>query len=541
MLKLFRNGMVSLVLLARSLSLADGTEVVVIYNSSLPESRAVAEHYARARAVPADQIFGFALPETETITRAVFRERLQQPLAKKLESQKLWQFGRGDLPGTNGTTYRTSRKVIGSKIRYAVLCYGVPLKISSDSTLREAAAETMRPEIRRNEAAVDSELACLPLLKAGYTVTGFHPNPLFGTTNAAALHPTNGLLLVARLDGPTPAVARRLVDQAVAVETNGLWGRAYFDTRNVADPNYKVGDEWIETAAKIARQLGYDVELDRGGDTFPAGFPMSQIAIYQGWYREHVGGPLAAPEVEFMPGAFAYHLHSFSANSLRTTTNHWVGPLLAKGATCTMGSVFEPYLTGTPDLAMFTSRWLQLGFTFGEAAAAAQSLVSWQTTVIGDPLYRPFGRPLPEQHLALLAQTNRLAEWSLARVANVSRDRGVGVIEMTTALEETPLTKTSAVLTEKLAELYDALGKPASALATWNRALSLNPTPQQRLRLRLILAEKSTAAGRKPEAQAQYQSLLDENPNYAAASSIRQKLAALAPPPANPSVTNQVR
>jgi hypothetical protein len=31
------------------------------------------------------------------------------------------------------------------------------------------------------------------------------------------------------------------------------------------------------------------------------------------------------------------------------------------------------------------------GYTFGEAAWAAQPVLSWQTTVIGDPLYRPFG------------------------------------------------------------------------------------------------------------------------------------------------------
>src|SRR5689334_3507560 len=82
--------------------------------------------------------------------------------------------------------------------------------------------------------------------------------------------------------------------------------------------------------------------------------------------------PTTRPAVEFVPGAFAYHLHSFSAASLRSTTRNWVGPLLAKGATITMGCVDEPYLSGTPDVAVFVSRLIFFGFTFGQAAYASQ-------------------------------------------------------------------------------------------------------------------------------------------------------------------------
>ena len=119
---------------------------------------------------------------------------------------------------------------------------------------------------------------------------------------------------------------------------------------------------------------------------------MSHIAIYAGWYASDVNGPFALPKVEFMPGAFAYHLHSFSADTLRSTTANWCGPLLAKGATCTMGCVYEPYLAATPNIAFFLQALFN-GYTFGEAAWAAQAALSWQTTVIGDPLYRPFGKP----------------------------------------------------------------------------------------------------------------------------------------------------
>ena len=39
-----------------------GTEVVVVFNSRLPESREVADYYARRRGVPANQVLGLDLP-----------------------------------------------------------------------------------------------------------------------------------------------------------------------------------------------------------------------------------------------------------------------------------------------------------------------------------------------------------------------------------------------------------------------------------------------------------------------------------------------
>ncbi len=57
-----------------------------------------------------------------------------------------------------------------------------------------------------------------------------------------------------------------------------------------------------------------------------------------------------------------------------------------------MGCVYEPYLSLTPNVAVFLERFTIGQFTFGEAAWAAQPALSWQTTVVGDPLYRPFGR-----------------------------------------------------------------------------------------------------------------------------------------------------
>ena len=505
-----------------------GDEVIIVYNTRVPESKGVADHYAERRHVPASQIYGFPLSTNESMSRAEFREALQKPLAETLKKQKLWQIGPTIIHATTNHPGRVEWKVVESKIRYAALCYGVPLRIDRDPNLKEEGMENLRPEMRRDEAAMDSELTLLPLIEEKLPLAGPLHNPVYTTTNAAMLHPTNGVLLVTRLDGPTPAIARGLVDKALQAEADGLWGRAYFDLRNTTEPGYKMGDDWIRGASEICRHLGFETVVDENPGTFPAGFPMSHIAIYIGWYDGNVSGPFAQPTVEFMPGAFAYHLHSFSAGTLRSTNQNWVGPLLAKGAAITMGCVNEPYLSGTPDVAVFTARLIFHGFTFGEAACASQPVLSWQTTVVGDPLYRPFGKNPDRLHQDLEQRKSKLIEWSYLRVIDINQALGKPTAELVALLEQLEMTRQSAVLSEKLGDLYTAQGKPSSAVHTYRQALQLDPSRQQRIRLLLTLAEKLLALDRTQEGYQEYQKLLHEFPDYPDRLAIYRKLLPLA-------------
>jgi hypothetical protein len=289
-----------------------------------------------------------------------------------------------------------------------------------------------------------------------------------------------------------------------------------------------MGDDWIRTASEICRHLGFETVVDEHTGTFPASFPMSHIAIYAGWYDQDVSGPFARPNVEFMPGAFAYHLHSFSACTVRSTNRAWVGPLLAKGATITMGCVDEPYLAGTPEIGVFMARLVLHGFTFGEAAYAGQGVLSWQTTVVGDPLYRPFGRNPEQVHQELERRQSKYVEWSWLKLVDMNLANGKTVGGMITLLEELPATKKSAVLSEKLGDLYAAQGKPSSAVHTYEEALKLDASPQQRIRLFLALADKLLALDREQEAYETFQKLLQEFPDYPGQLSVYQRLLPLA-------------
>lgn len=527
MMNIFARLSLLLLVFAPSIVHAGGNEVVVIYNDQVPASKDVAEYYAKMRDVPDSQVFGFSLPTTEVMSRDEFRSQLQLPLAEKLESSRLWRFGYTTIQGANGTPVHSVRCVTASKIRYALLCYGVPLRIAVDPNVREPENPSVPDLFHGNGASVDSELAWLPLIENDERLSGPMPNRLYGCTNSALLYPTNGILLVTRLDGPGPDIAMGLVKKSVEAEKEGLWGRSYFDTRGITDPHYKLGDEWISGCAKLCTILGYDPIVDTNPGTFTADFPMSQIAIYAGWYSENVDGPFAQPVVEFMPGAFAYHLHSFSAATLRSTTDHWCGPLLAKGATCTMGCVDEPSLQFTPNVDAFLARWMVDGFTFGEAAWAAQPALSWQTTVIGDPLYCPYGKS-PQKLYNTLKRTHSPAlQWYYWRICNAYQAKGAPLFDLENDLENLPITDTSPVLTEKLADLCDLQGKPDSAIEFYQKALSLDPSPEQRIQIRLALAKELLGQNQTSKAIADYRAIINESPDYPGNAALSNKIAAL--------------
>src|SRR5262249_25082450 len=230
----------------------------------------------------------------------------------------------------------------------------------------------------------------------------------------------------------------------------------------------------------------------------------------------------------FMPGAFAYHLHSYSAQTLRSTTANWVGPLLAKGATVTLGCVEEPYLEGTPDIATFLVRWMFFGFSFGEAAYASQNSLSWQTTVVGDPLYRPFAENALLRHEQLVRRKSKLVAWSFLKAINMNLAEHIAPDKLIDYLELTPETYTSAVLLEKLGDLYFMKAKWDRASTNYHKALAHSPSPQQQVRLTFNLARTLELTGKGADEYPLYQQFVKSNPDYPDLAAIYQKLAALA-------------
>jgi uncharacterized protein (TIGR03790 family) len=525
---IYGAALLSLCLAVQGGAASAGDSVVVVYNKNLPESKQLAEHYAARRAVPASQLLGIDVSAaSEVITRADFRAKMEKPIFDWLVKEKLFTLN----PVKRKTKDTEYRPITQAKVRYLVLCYGVPLKIARDLDLKETGADKIQEELKgRNEAAVDADLAILPFSRQEeITFTGPAGNPFYLTTNAWTLHPTNGLLMVARLDGPTVEIARGLVDKALEAESDGLWGRSYIDTRGITNGTYKMGDDWMRAAAAITHRLGYQTEVNEQEGLFPTGFPMSHLAFYAGWYDTHPTGALASAKMEFMPGAFAYHLHSFSASTLRSTNQYWVGPLLAKGATITMGCVDEPYLAGTPNIAAFLERIGFRRWTFGEAAYTAQASLSWQTTVVGDPLYRPYGQAPDALHLKLEKENNPLVAWSHLRVVGLNEATGLPVPELIKYLDDIPaITTNSAVLLERRGHLRMKAQQLDRAVDDLAAALKVNPSAQQKIWLLDALAQFQAALGRSQPALDTYKQLVAAAPNYFDHGRVYSEMARLA-------------
>ncbi len=470
----------------------EAAEVVVVYSRQSAESKSVADYYAAKRGVPLDQVIGLNVPPSENITRPDYERLIQDELIHQLRERKLTEFNTDISPSRPGHPGRVLYRATSSRVRYIALCWGMPYRIQHDAGYdplhQEEAFKLIPAHLQRDEGSVDGELSILPV--AGRT-TAWGPirNPTYTTTNLSVIHPTNGIFMVTRLDGPSPAIAKGLVDKALIAERDGLNGRAYFDLRGLTGGAYAVGDQWITNAATVAKRFGYETTVDSKPETFNTAQPFAQVALYAGWYMDHVDGPFALPVVEFMPGAIAYHLHSYSAYWIRSAENNWVGPLLAKGVTVTLGCIEEPYLELTPNIGVFFERLAYQQGTVGEAAVACQPVFSWQTVVIGDPLYRPFLHNPIEWEKIHAAEGNPAVEWDVIRKVNVHLLNQRDPVVLRNYLIEQPFSTNSAVVAEKIAHMFSDAGQVRSAVEWGQRSIKAGGTPQQRSHLMRQIAE----------------------------------------------------
>ncbi|MES2982487.1 MAG: TIGR03790 family protein [Verrucomicrobiota bacterium] len=353
----------------------DPSQILVIYNKADSDSKKLADFYQVARQIPTDQILGLTLPNQKDISRKEYETTLLKPLREHFTKENWWKRSK-DQSGVMRPTQ--------NRIRAIVLMHGVPLRIKAEPV---AAADAKLPPnqlmANTDQASIDSELMLFGVDIP--TTKGAFPNAFFSSPYPLSKSGVSHLVLVNRIDAPTFEVCRRMIIDAVATEKHGLWGRAYIDISN----KFPQGDAWLENIVSENLKLGIPTVTDRFNDTLPKNYPMSEAAMYYGWYERDVNGPFLNPTFKFRPGAVAFHIHSFSAEQMTDANKNWSAALLTRGATATVGNVYEPFLHQSHQLNILHDRLLK-GWTFAEAAGAAINVSSWQGIALGDPLYRPF-------------------------------------------------------------------------------------------------------------------------------------------------------
>ncbi len=372
-------------------------EILVVANTRMAGSEAIARYYMQQRGIPASHLVNVALSLHENMSRSeydtVLKAAVLEALAKK-----------------------TSQPITA-----IVLIYGIPLKVDPpeptwderellrqyqgrhnnlivESDEKQTGGERLRNELLQNinkllktdqRAAVDSELALLKMRQ--YGLQGWVKNPHFlGFQDVPSDINKDEVLLVSRLDGPNAAVVYRIINDTVAVEKDGLHGKAYFDAR------------WLRSDGADARDgyKRYDLSLHRAADAVRARLPTvlddkeqlfaekscPEAALYCGWYSlgRYIDSFL------WQKGSIGYHIASAECSTLRENgSSVWCLRMLEKGVAATIGPVFEPYVQGFPLPEVFFSQLVQ-GKSLGEAYLTSLPYVSWQMVLIGDPLYQPF-------------------------------------------------------------------------------------------------------------------------------------------------------
>ncbi|MFN0122723.1 MAG: TIGR03790 family protein, partial [Blastocatellia bacterium] len=366
------------------LSLPERT--LVVYNMLAPESRELADYYLRSRGIPAQNTCAITAPDTNIVAWKDYDAVIKTPLKSCLN-----KLGR-------------------DRILYIVLTWQTPWKLSdapSEAGFEIRSIDSFIADIWNEQYQDAPELQSHP-----YDVSAqSHGNvytPFVSLADYRAQPGARLIYSVWRLDAPTYALARGLVDKALEAETRGLRGNACYDRAYAGEPfqadwGYVAGDWDLRQAAAMSRLAGLPVIEDDTAAEFgaaPAPLRCDNAALYAGWYSYNNYNDAFS----WVPGAIGVHLDSASALDPRGGAN-WAANALRRGITITSGAINEPYLGGLPQMDGVVRNLLE-GANAGDAFLRNTAFLQWMNLHFGDPLYRPFPGGLAPYNVSAPAQAS---------------------------------------------------------------------------------------------------------------------------------------
>ena len=386
-------------------------EVLLIVNHNSRASRDLAEYYRDVRNIPAENLLTVSMTDKEDCSRSEYEQKLVKPLRDYLTGHPekhirclLLFYGLPLRVGAPELSDAEWRKVEDLKYTLKQIRWRLEHKKLSEEEQQRQQTEVKRLEeqikkIRHpgQRAAVDSEISLV--LNPAYPLDRWQPNPYFvGFARQKKQLPFNKdqVLFVSRLDGPTPDIVRRMVDDSLYAEQHGLQGQAWFDARwplpkKKKLQGYALYDASIHKAASLTGKMSsLAVHLDEKEALFQPG-QAPDAALYCGWYSlaKYVDA------FSWQRGAVGYHIASSECTTLKKKGSQvWCKRMLEEGVAATIGPVAEPYVQGFPLPEVFFSFLLDGYYTLAESYFLSLPYLSWQMVLLGDPLYRPF-RTIP--------------------------------------------------------------------------------------------------------------------------------------------------
>jgi uncharacterized protein (TIGR03790 family) len=359
--------------------------VLVVRNDNSPISRAVADDYAKRRAV--GNVLSVRCQDSaasaanETISYAAYREAIEKPLRAFLAAHP--------------------------SIDFIVLTKGIPLRIP-DAPGRGLGDHC--PSLDSYLAALDydkvSGAKSVRLNDSGFTGTAWANR--FWNSSAPFTHVKFGGYLVTRLDAYTEADAKALTTRALAAEQAAGKSAAdgkilldtcpafgYADRKNQPRPvtsdsgelNYNEYNADMQRAADILCARNVPVELTQT-DVFAG--KRSGLLGYVSWgSNDRHYDAQAYHSLRFAPGAICETAVSTSARTFLPTQGgqSLIADLITQGVTGAKGYTDEPLLQAVASPSILLDRYAR-GWTLAESYYAASRFVGWEDIVIGDPLCR---------------------------------------------------------------------------------------------------------------------------------------------------------
>ena len=384
-------------------------EILVIANRNAAKSIGLAKYYMEQRNIPETNLLIVWAPDKEVCSRKGYDVQIAEKVRLFLRKKNLQKnirclvtiFGiplKIDPPQMTTDEERTYNSLKDQyKTQYEKL-----KEIDKDDLQIKKAAEAALTDLKnqmndlnRNDqrAALDSELALV--MADDYSLDRWIPNPYFvGFANQNTPINQEKVLWVSRLDGPTTEIVKRIIDDSIAAEQEGLDGTAFFDARGpMPEPDkqvtgYALYDKSIHLAAKRLKRgrKPKKVVIDDQQALFQPG-QCPQAALYCGWYS--LGR--YADAFDWVKGAVGYHIASSECSTLKNFNSQvWCKRMLEDGVAAVIGPTSEPYVQAFPIPEVFFGLLTDGKLSLMECYAAATPFLSWQMVLIGDPLYRPF-------------------------------------------------------------------------------------------------------------------------------------------------------
>ena len=384
-------------------------QVVVIANSKALHSIDLAKYYMKVRNIPFDNLIQLKATSDEICSREDYDKGVASPVRAFLEKNDPAGHRFHCLVTMYGVPLRVLAPKLTSEEQKMVLELKKRLEYIRDQIknqerqLKDEELKSLRGEETkiRNEidhlnkafqgAAVDSELALVR--EENYPLEGWLPNKYFlGYRGKEIKDMPQKVILVSRLDGPSEKIVRRIIDDSLLTEKEGLKGKAYFDARWPDPENKEVKsgafyDRAIHRAGRLVEKSKLmPVIIDSQERLFQPG-ECPDAALYCGWYSlAHY-----VDAFTWVRGAVGFHIASQECQTLRSKGSQvWCKMMLEKGVAATLGPVSEPYVQAFPVPDIFFGLLVEGRLTLAECYALSNPFWSWQMVLVGDPLYRPF-------------------------------------------------------------------------------------------------------------------------------------------------------